>query len=92
MKKTLIQTTYVREGKGKRWNLDSQETLDYSTELFEKRILGTVRMFKDRGFTQKVGAWYVESITPDNTRKTVFKLVSQKKDFSEKINYSIDNI
>lgn len=92
MKKILVQTTYTREGKGKRWNLDSQETLDYSTELFEKRILGTVGMFKDRGFTQKVAAWYVESITPDKTRKTVFELISQKKNFSEKINSTVDNL
>lgn len=92
MKKTLVQSTYTRNSNRGRWNLESQETLDYSTELFEKRILGTVEMFKDRGFTQKVAAWYVESITPDKTRKTVFELVSQKKNFSEKINSTIDNI
>lgn len=74
MKKTLIQSTYTRNSNRGRWNLENQETLDYSTELFEKRILGTVGMFKDRGFTQNVGAWYVESITPDKKQKVVFEL------------------
>ena len=75
MKATLLQTKYTRNSNRGRWNLDSQETItDYSTELFKKRIIDTVDIFKDRGFTQNVSAWCVESITPDKKQKVVFEL------------------
>ena len=78
MKKTLIQTTYVRKGKGQHWNLQEKEYInDYSVSLFQERIVAGVSFFRGLGGTERVSRseFRVTSISPDNTIKVIYQLV-----------------
>lgn len=78
MSTKLQETTYTREGFGKRWKLKETEYIDdYSIRLFEKRIIGTVGFFRSLGGTEIVSRteYMVTSISPDSTKKVVRKLL-----------------
>lgn len=74
----LQETTFTREGKGKRWSLKETEYInDYSVTMFQKRIVGTVETFRGLGGTEIVSRteFKVTSISPDSTIKVVRELV-----------------
>lgn len=78
MSTKLQETTYTRDGVGKRWQLKETEYInDYSIKLFEKRVIGTVVFFRSLGGTEIVSRneYMVTSINPDSTIKVVRKLL-----------------